>query len=645
MRGRVGIPQSPKGRARRKSATFSSTIGLLASLACVPGYAAETQLADLADLSLEQLGNIEVTSVSRRAERLADAPASIFVITGEDIRRAGVTSLPEALRLAPNLQVARTNANSYAISARGFNNTIGNKLLVLIDGRTVYTPLFSGVFWNAQDVMLEDVERIEVISGPGATLWGANAVNGVINVITRPARDTQGGLLAMGAGNLEHAGAFRYGGKFGADGHYRIYGKGFDQQNSERANGVSVQDGWKKGQAGFRADWGGASRNFTLQGDLYSGDLEQAVPGSSKIEGMNLLGRWDQRLASGSNLRVQAYYDHTLRDQPGAFREELDIVDIEFQHALQPVGKNRVLWGGGYRHARDHIQNSAVLAFLPANRGLNWANLFVQDEIALRDGLELTLGAKVETNSYTGAEFLPSARLAWKPTASRLVWGSLSRAVRSPARLDREFFVPANPPFLFAGGPNFRSEISKVIELGYRAQPASYVSYSVTAFHHIHDRQRSLEATPGGIMFGNTIEGTTSGVEAWGGYRITDAWRLNAGLMLLKQDLKRKPGSADVGGVNALGTDPNHQWMLRSTLDITPKHEFDLTVRHVGALSFSTVPAYTAVDARLGWRASRDVELSLSLQNLFDPGHPEFGALATRSEIERAVFLKLLWRP
>jgi iron complex outermembrane receptor protein len=620
-------------------------VGALAALALAPAYGAPSR--DLTDLSLEQLGDIEVTSVSRRAERLADAPASIYVITAEEIRRSGVTSLPEALRLAPTLQVARTNANSYAISARGFNNAIGNKLLVLVDGRTVYTPLFSGVFWNAQDVMLEDVERIEVISGPGATLWGANAVNGVINVITRPARDTQGTLVAAGGGNLEYGGAVRYGGRLGADGHFRVYGKGFEQQNTERANGTSVADGWNKGQAGFRADWSAAARALTFQGDLYRADLEQAAPGKTRLEGANLVGRWNEQLGGGSDLNVQVYYDHTRRDQPASFVEELDIFDVEFSHGLRPMGRHRLLWGGGYRHARDRIQNIAGFAFLPADKNLNWANVFVQDEIQLRDDLELTLGAKVESNSYTGAEFLPSARLAWKPSASQLVWAALSRAVRSPARVDRDLFLAPTPPVFIAiaGGADFRSEISKVLEIGYRAQPVPALSYSVTAFHHWHDYQRSLERRPDGIVvLGNGIEGTTGGIEAWATYRASAAWRLSAGLTAMKQDLERKPGSTDIGGVGLLGTDPSHQWMLRSTLDLTNRHEFDVSVRHVGALSHSTVASYTAVDARLGWRPTRALEISLTAQNLFDPGHPEFGALATRSEIERGVFLKLLWR-
>lgn len=626
---------------------MTPAIALLAALPFVCANAADLQMADLADLSLEQLANIEVTSVSRRAERLADAPSSIYVITSEDIRRAGVTSLPEALRLAPNLQVARSSASGYAISARGFNGTTANKLLVLIDGRSVYTPLFSGVFWDAQDVMLEDVERIEVISGPGGTLWGANAVNGVINVITRSAQASQGTLVGAGGGNRESGGAFRHGGKAGADGHYRVYGKFFDRDNTGRANSTEVADGWRAGQVGFRADWGGASRGFTVQGDAYTGKLDQSQPGKTRIDGMNLLGRWNQRLAGGSDIRLQAYFDHTERDIPGTFGEELDILDVEFQHGIPVAASQRLLWGGGYRYGRDRVENSTALAFLPADKNLDWANLFVQDEIRLSPSVEFTAGLKLENNDYTGWEYLPSVRLAWKPSADQLLWTALSRAVRAPSRLDRELFAPGNPPFtVLAGGPNFRSEISNVFEVGYRAQPASVVSYSITAFYHDHDHLRSLEPAPGGgFVLGNLIEGTTKGIEAWGTYQAAKSWRLSGGAVLLDQDLERKPGSLDPTGPSALGNDPAYQWQLRSAVNLTEKHEFDLLVRGVGDLPSPGVPAYTAVDARLGWQASRSMELSLTLQNLFDPGHPEFGSLATRGEYGRGVFLKALWRP
>lgn len=651
----AGIPGGSVGGGRLHATArlrrILWSILALVPIAIVPAHGVERRSArDLADLSLEELSNIEVMSVSRRAESLADAPASIFVITRDDIRRAGVTSLPEALRLAPNLQLARVNAHSYAISARGFNNSIGNKLLVLIDGRTVYTPLFSGVFWNAQDVMLEDVDRIEVISGPGATLWGANAVNGVINVITRPASDTQGPLVTAGAGNLERGAAVRYGGRFGGDGHYRVYGKYFDRDHTERANGSAVRDAWDKGQAGFRAGWGGVDRRFTVQGDVYRGDLEQTMPGTTRIEGLNLLARWNQRLADGSELRVQAYYDRTERDQPGTFGEELDIFDLEFQHGLKPSSSQRVLWGAGYRHGRDRVRNSALLAFLPPDVNLDWWNVFVHDEISLRSNLVVTVGAKLESNDYTGVEVLPNARVAWKPARDRLVWAAVSRAVRAPSRLDRDFFTfpaPGSATLLVKGGPNFRSEISNVIELGYRAQPSSALSYSITAFHHDHDRLRSVEPAPGGGFFlDNKIEGSTYGVEAWGNYRVTGNWRLTGGAVLLRQDLRLKPGSMDVvTGIGALGNDPKHQWMLRSAFEITPRHEFDVIVRRIGALPNPAVPAYTAVDARLGWHVRRDLELSLTFNNLLDSAHPEFGTPATRSEFERSVFLKAAWRP
>lgn len=413
---------------------------------------------DLADLSLEELANIPITSVSKRAERLSDAAASVFVITAEDIRRSGVTSLPEALRLAPNLQVAQSSSSGYAISARGFNGSSTNKLLVLIDGRSVYTPLFSGVFWDAQDVMLEDVERIEVISGPGGTLWGTNAVNGVINVITRSAKNTQGGLVAAGVGSREKHGALRYGDMVGADGSYRIYGKYFDRYHTSTANGSAVNDAWHMSQIGFRTDSGRAQDQFTVHGNVYSGKKQQAAPGTISlsgfppalddvpISGVNLTARWARLLESGSNLSLQAYYDRTERAVPFRFDETLDIFDVQFQHSLQPAGMHALVWGAEYRYGMDRVTNSNAFAFLPANVNQKWSSLFAQDEIALHKDLRFTLGSRIERNDYTGNEFLPSARLAWKFAPDHLLWTGASRAARSPSRLDRDAFTPENPP-------------------------------------------------------------------------------------------------------------------------------------------------------------------------------------------------------
>ena len=548
------------------------------------------------------------------------------------------------MRLAPNLAVARADATQYVISARGFANVLANRMLVLIDGRIVYSPLFSGVFWEAQDVMLEDVERIEVISGPGATLWGANAVNGVINVITRSASETQGMLVAAGAGNRERGGATRYGGTLGADGHYRVYAKYFDRNHTERANGLGIADESGRGQAGFRADWRTATRSVTVQGDVYDGNIQQATGGSRDLGGGNFSARWIQQMAGGSTVQALAYYDRVERDQPGSIRESLDIFNVEVQQSVALGARNQVVWGGAYRHAGEDLQNlaPAALGFVPESRDLAWYSGFVQNEWRLRPDLALTVGVKAEHNEYTGLEWLPSARVAWAPDSARLLWGAASRAVRAPSRIDRELFIPARPPFLVAGGPNFVSEVSRVYEVGYRAQVNPRLSYALTAFYHDHDRVRSLEPVIG-ATFENRIEGSTKGVEAWGSWRAAANWRLDAGWVELRQDLRPEPGSRSATA--SLGNDPRRSIKLRSALDLTPRHELDVMLRYVSALPSPAVPSYVAVDARLGWRVSKQLALSLLLQNLFDPQHPEWGAAAARAEYQRGIFFNLLWRP
>jgi iron complex outermembrane recepter protein len=611
---------------------------------------AQPRAAELADLSLEELANLPVTSVSGRAERLADAPASIYVISADDIRRSGVTSLPEALRLAPNLQVARSDASQYAISARGFNNSIGNKLLVLIDGRTVYTPLFSGVFWDQQDVLLEDVERIEVISGPGATLWGANAVNGVINVITRPARDTQGIVAKGGAGNQGGGGAFRYGGTLGEAGHYRGYAKFVRQENTRTTGGASVADGRDFGQAGFRADWRDGRDGFTLQGDGYNSRSEQRGTfiifplGRVEASGMNLLGRWTRSLGRGSDLSVQAYYDHSDRQEALQYSPRSDVVDLQFQHGL-PLGEHKLLWGGGYRHSDDYVQPGIFFAFIPRSRGLDWANVFAQGEFHLGASLDLTLGVKFESNDYSGIEALPSARLAWKLAPGHMAWGALSRAVRAPARLDHDIrSFGFGPPFtVIGGGDQFESEIANILEIGYRGQPSRALSWSATAYANQWDRLRSGQRPPPAAFVQNMIEGDTYGFEAWGTWQVASAWRLMAGGTTLRKHLRLEPGSTDPTGPSALGNDPESQWMLRSSLNVTSNQDFDVTVRRVGALPLPAVPEYTALDLRYGWRVRRDFELSLTVQNAADPSHPEFNAAPGRSEIARSVLLAARW--
>ncbi len=608
---------------------------------------------DLIALTFEELGNIEITSVSKRFEKLADAPASIYVISNEDIRRSGSTSLAEALRLAPNLQVARNNTGQYAISARGFNNGIGNKLLVLIDGRTVYTPLFSTVNWDSQHVMLQDIERIEVISGPGATLWGANAVNGVINVITRTAHDTQSGLVIAGVGTHERNTAVRYGEKFGIDGYYRLYATESKLENSVRHNGTDLSDGWDNTQVGFRVDKGNGANGFTLQGDAYRGKADPGPLGPPTVSGANLLARWTRQTADSAGYQLQMYYDQTNRDNPFTYRDEAKIFDIEFQRSFPIAGAHKILWGSGYRFAQSNTQthfntlNPLPQVFMPTDPSQHWENIFIQDEIALNTKTNLTLGLKAERNVYTGVEYLPSARVAWKLGADHLVWGAISRAVRAPARLDRDFYVYLSLPRLplipvIQGGPNFQSEIANVIEFGYRSQPSSALSYSITSFYNIYDKLRSGQPPPAVVQ--NMMEGTTYGLEAWGNYQATPNWRLSAGWMELRKNLKIKPGSLDPTGPSALGNDPDRFWQLRSAWNLTSQHQFDVTIRHVSALPKPVVPAYTTVDGHFNWRACANLDVSLLIRNILGSQNAEFGDTASRGEFGRSVFVKMIWR-
>lgn len=617
---------------------------LAAALVCAgePSLAA-TAPKDLAELSLEELMNVEVTSVSKKAERLSDAAAAVFVITRDDIRRSGYTSIPEILRLAPNLQVARVDSSQYAITARGFNSTTANKLLVLIDGRTVYTPLFSGVFWDAQDTLIEDIERIEVISGPGGTLWGSNAVNGVINIITRQSKDTTGGLVTFGGGTDELGGGARYGAKLGENATYRIYGKGFGRDNTVNGRGISAQDSWKKGQAGFRTDWGKGNDALTLQGDGYTGSIDQAGDDKS-LSGVNLLARWNRTLQDGSALQVQGYYDKIHRAYPRTFSETLDTYDIDAQHRFRLGASHEIVWGGGYRLMQDRVTNSPTLAFLPERKNLRLANGFIQDSIALRERLQLTVGAKVENNSYTSLEVQPSARLAWKFRDDQLLWSAVSRVVRTPSRLDRELFAPGTPPFTtLAGGPDFRSEKLIAYEIGYRAQPTSRSSLSISTFYNVYDDLRSIERGLGaGPVISNKMQGYTYGVETWGSYLLRDWWRLSAGYNYLKEKLAFESGSRDTA-VQGAGNDPAHQFSVRSAVNLASNLEWDTALRVIGALPSPNVPSYVALDLRLGWTLRKGLEFSLLGYNLLDHDHPEFGTSTTRSELPRGFYGKLTW--
>jgi iron complex outermembrane recepter protein len=637
---------------------LARALHLLPLLFALPALALE-QGVEIADMSIEDLANIQITSVSKKPEKLSAASASVFVITADDIRRSGAATIPEVLRLAPNLQVAKVSTTGYAISARGMNgsnNSAPNKLLVLIDGRSVYAPLFSGVFWDAQDVMLEDVERIEVISGPGGTLWGVNAVNGVINITTRHANDTSGSLLSLHAGQLGSNTAFRHGG--GSSGTaWRVYGKYLDQRHTELASGAAVNDARHQAQIGFRTDIQRGHDRFSLNGNAYRGGARQPRPGLISVEGfnvelgrvttsgVNLTGQWTRGLAGGGQVALQAYVDHTRREVIPTFTEVLDIADLQFQHSLAQTGAHALVWGANLRTTWDDLTNSEVVAFLPASERTQRASIFGQDEVALSDQLRLTVGARVERNPYTGNEFLPTLRLAWTPSPAHTLWGALSRTVRAPSRLDADAFIPGRPPYILRGGPVVRSEVARVAELGYRGRPMDRLSYSVTAFFNDYDDLRTQETDPSGtfVTFDSKMRGRARGIEMWGTLQAASWWRLSAGLLALHQRFTLKPDSVDFPGPGAARKDPSHTLQLRSAFSLAADKDLDLVVRKVGALANPDVPGYTAIDARLGWRLRPGMELALIGQNL-NGSHGEYGPVATRTELQRAVGVKLVWQ-
>ena len=624
----------------------------LASNALVESAAAAEEASELKKLSLEELMNLEVTTASKRPEKLSDVPSAIQVITGDEIRRSGASSIPEALRLAPNLQVAQVTSHEWAISSRGFNNTAANKLLVLIDGRAVNTPLFAGVFWDVQDTLLADIDRIEVISGPGGTLWGANAVNGIINIITRTAKDTHGLFLEGGAGSeLRGFGGIRYGGQITPELHYRVYGKFFDRDSTVFPDGTEGENQWYMGQGGFRLDWDATNDNLvTLQGDLYDGRIEQPGPDDIDVTGGNVLGRWTHTFSDESDFQFQVYYDRTHRDIPGLFAEDLDTYDLDWQHRF-PLGERQdIVWGLGYRLIDDEVNNSALLSFLPAEKTFQTYSAFVQDEIVLvEDRLRLTLGSKLEHNDYTGFEVQPSGRFTWTATERQTMWASISRAVRTPSRIDRHFHFPS-PPVLpgvtnLAGGPDFDSEDLIAYELGYRVQPYSPLSLSVATFYNDYDDLRSVEPSgPTTFVIQNKLGGETYGVELAAMYQVHAWWRVRGGYTFLEKNLSPKPGSLDPTRGQGEGNDPEQQFLLRSAMTFPGRWEFDATVRYVDTLSAPHVPSYIGMDLRLGWSPLKDLELAVVGQNLLDNQHPEFGMAGTRQEIERSVYGKISWR-
>lgn len=600
-------------------------------------------------LSLEQLMNVEVTSVSRRPEKLLATPSAIQIITGEDIRRSGASSIPEALRLATNLQVAQVSSSQWAVSARGFTNRLANKLLVLIDGRTVYTPLYAGVFWDVQNVPLDAVERIEVVSGPGATSWGANAVNGVINIITKSAKDTRGLLVQGGGGTeLRGFGTVRYGGQSRSGFAYRVYGHGFARGSEELPDGTDMQDSWGMGQGGFRMDWGGEKDDaFTVHGDYYDGRPDVDGTGRTVARGGNAVGRWNRRFSEQSDLQVQVYYDRAWRRFGPGLTEDLTTYDFDGQHRFQLDRHQEVIWGAGVRLMNDDAEADTIFAFVPPQKTLQLYSAFVQDEIKMAgDEVRLSLGTKLEHNSYTGLELQPSVRLAWIPTARHTLWAAVSRAVRTPSRIDRDFVAFVEPFGPVLEGGDFHSEKVIAYELGWRAQPDARLSLSVSTFYNDYDDLRTVEPgpPPTGFPFtlGNQLEGNSYGAELTTLYQVTDRWRLHGGYTFIKKDLSLKPGSADPSQGRGEGNDPEHQFLIHSSADLPARLELDAVFRFVDVLPDPRVPAYAGLDVRLGWNATERLELSLVGQNLLYDRRAQFGTAST-PVVQRGVYGRITW--
>jgi iron complex outermembrane receptor protein len=645
--------------------------------------------ADLAQMSLEQLMNVQVTSVSRRPQKLIEAAAAIQVISNEDIRRSGATSLPEALRLAGNLEVAQINSHDWAISARGFNANLANKLLVLIDGRAVYTPLYGGVLWNVQDYPLADVERIEVISGPGGTLWGANAVNGVINIITKSASDTQGLHVAAAGGNeLDDQEVLRYGAEPATGLYVRGYGQYTGRGGEVTASGANARDAWQIGRGGFRLDDEATVRDrLTLQGDLYHGAEDAGGIGEEDLSGGNVLGRWTHLASTGSSLSLQLYYDHTYLRQPypasapvapyytgfpaTALTDALNTDDAQFDYQFTIGLRQQLNWGLEYRATQELDQGSFV-RFLPNQLDQNLYSGFLQDQIQLVPDMSLIIGSKLEHNDYTGFEVEPNLRWQWNVQPQQLLWAAVSRAVRTPSRYDRDLLVPtgltnAPPPYVFPnaylqGNEDFVAETLIAYELGYRAVFGSQWSGSLSTFFNQYDHVRSTTATatttdypfPYPVYFQNNLEGTTQGLELSSSYQPLDWWKLDAGYDLLIEHLHVRPGEVDATGALGETADPRGQAFLRSSMDLPRRLTFDAALRWVDALHIDngpnggpvvgTVPSYWQLDTRLAWQATPRLTLSLVGQNLLSEYHVEYGyPSASREQIARSVFARITW--
>jgi iron complex outermembrane recepter protein len=660
------------------SKAWGALCAAVIAVPCGANNAPPDQLDQLKRMSFEELMNVEVTSVSRTEESLRDAAAAVAVITRETLRRSGATTIPDALRLVPGIHVGTQTSSTWAVSARGFSNVNSEKLLVLSDTRSIYTPLVSGVFWDLQDYLLDDVERIEVIRGPGAALWGSNAVNGVINITTRSARDTHGFYAQGSVGSFDRASmALRYGAETSGGVSYRIFGKYFDRSETDHSS-TTEDDAWNLAHLGFRTDWDGGTRDsFTVQGDAYSGTEGQLVPAitvlgrpgpegplQSDMAGGNLLARWRRTYDESSDMQLRAYYDYTDRDDP-SFQDTLQTFDLDFQRRFTAFSRHEVIWGAAWRVTENRNEPGVIWALEPENATDQLFSGFIQDQIIL-EKVRVTLGTKLEHNDFSGFEVQPSVRVAWLPRDNHTLWSAISRAVRVPTRFERDVRVDAsdpagNPVIRLVGNDDFESEELIAYEAGYRWRPLDRLSFDLALFYNDYDKLAAVElGTPfidpdtGQTVFPvetqNMMHGHTAGAELQVEWQPIDDWRLTANYSYIDMDLA--PEGMDLNRNERLeGSTPRNLAGLRSLLTLGDRFELDAQLRYQSrilttplTLAGEGVDAYTELDLRLGWRASDQWMFSLMGQNLLHDSHPEFGPVDARGNLERAAYLKAEWR-
>jgi iron complex outermembrane recepter protein len=639
----------------------------------------------LKEFTLEQLGNVEVTTLSKEPEEVRQTAAAIYVITNEDIQRSGVTNIPDALRLAPGVEVAQIDSSKWSIGIRGFGSRLSRDVLVLIDGRTVYTTLLAGTYWEEQNVLLQDVDHIEVIRGPGATIWGPNAVNGVINVITRKSKDTHGAVINIGGGNWDQ-GFFnaRYGGG-GKNYDYRVYALGFDR-SPEFHSDRNDFDSWRAAQVGFRTDWTEGGRDaFTFQGDLYdegageqvtattyTAPYQRTVNGPAHLSGGNLLARWQRTLGEGNDFQLQAYYDRTDRHEPN-FADYRNTADIDFLDRFRLPGRQQISWGLGARFSLGY--NPVIisgLTFEPTQRTDKLFTAFLQDEVGIIENrLSLSVGTKFLRTNFTGLQLEPSARILWTPNAKQSLWASFTHAVRTPSAAERDFSLlgfigitppPESLPFFarFNPNPNFRSEQLNGYELGYRHLIRKKFYLDVAGFYNHYSDLFSQDLTgptfvedtpppPHRLLpaqFGNGLLGTSEGFEIAPEWKPTNFWRVWASYSFLEMHIKRSRGSLDVEPPSSVQeSSPQHQASIQSNLDFAKRFNLDLTFRYVSALPAQKVPSYSTADAHFAWRVRQQFELSVVGRNLLQPHHPEAaGDPGPLVEIKRSVYGQITWK-